>query len=279
MSAATIALAARRIVAVGLAPLRRQRDAVLASDDPEAVHDFRVALRRIRSALRVHRKGLEPAFEARVAPGLRWIAARAGAVRDLDVLATDTLPAIEGRLGASPGRAFVRRLEYERALRRDSLRRALASRRYAKLIADLEGWAGSPESAPKPRRLRAFAARVLQRQHRRVVRVARRPEAATPRGRHRVRIEAKRLRYALQGYASIFTGRDAARYEKRLGEMQEDLGRANDAVVARRCLARLKPGAKFMAHARRVLAAQEGEGRDALDRRLAALERAPRPWK
>jgi triphosphatase len=63
--------------------------------------------------------------------------------------------------------------------------------------------------------------------------------------RHRVRIEAKRLRYAVDGLASILDPSAARRLSARLADLQDVLGRANDAATGERLLASLEPPQAF----------------------------------
>jgi CHAD domain-containing protein len=126
-----------------LAALHRE---VLADEDPEPLHQFRVSLRRLRTAL--HQFG--PALELPDGVGSGRIAAlarRTGLCRDLDVLRqrldTSLLPRLvsEERGALRPA---LKRLQRERRLAFEAVSEALVSSRYLKLLARLGRWQQRP---------------------------------------------------------------------------------------------------------------------------------------
>ncbi len=124
--------------------------ALRTTDEPEAVHQARVATRRLRSDLRT----LEPMLvESRVAPlrsELRWLGRLLGAVRDLDVLAAhlDEVAAGARETDAADIGRLVGHLRTERAQRMLELRDVLTSDRYVTLVEDLGRAARTPRSGP-----------------------------------------------------------------------------------------------------------------------------------
>ncbi|MEO5676908.1 MAG: CHAD domain-containing protein [Usitatibacter sp.] len=231
--------AARTMVAAALGQLQANEPGVLAARDPEYLHQFRVALRRLRSALRVFRTRIEPEFEAQVRVELRWIAQQTSPARDWDVLANQTLPAIlkaHGNLRAA--RSMRSRVAVRRKAARARLRESLLSPRYARLMLELARWlaTAAPEAPGAAEPLAGFAARVVAKGHKRLVAGARQLSALAPAERHQLRLEAKRLRYALEGFEALLRRRRFAAYREALSEIQDDLGRANDAAVAMRLL-------------------------------------------
>ena len=276
------AAAARAILGSALEQLQANEAGVLADPDPEYLHQMRVALRRLRSALRVFRPVLDPSFVERARAELRWISRETGAARDWDVLATATLPAILRAFGeAAATRAVRARMAARRKAARERLREALSTPRYARLVLHLARWLASPSESPaeEPERLAAFAERVMGKRHKRLVAGARKLSALTPSERHELRLEAKRLRYALEGFETLLRRRRFARYRELLSEIQDDLGRANDAAVAGRLLDELPLPPRFGQFARGWLAAETHSSVAALGRhgeRLAEA-RVPRP--
>lgn len=277
------AQAARAIAREALDQLQANEAGVRAGGDPEFLHQFRVALRRLRSALSVFRAALEPEALA-VREELRWLAALTGPARDWDVFAAATLPALLEAFGDTRTAALMRRRARARARAAgDRLREALVSARYARLLLALARWLATPaaplaaprdgESAPPgPAPLALFARRVVRRRHRRLLADARRLSALTPEERHALRLDAKRLRYALEGLASLFRRKAVAAHLEALSEIQDDLGRANDAAVAARLLAELAPPPAFAQFARGWLAAQAHASASGLERHAARLE-------
>ena len=272
--------AARAILAAALEQLQSNEAGVLGDPDPEYLHQFRVALRRMRSALRVFRPALEPGFVAHAREELRWIARETGAARDWDVLATATLPAILHAWGEAPATRSVRaRVAARRKAARETLRAALRTPRYARLVLHLaRGLATpAPQPAEPPEPLAAFAARVLAKRHKRLVAGAQRLSALTPTERHELRLEAKRLRYALEGFESLLKRRRFDAYRALLAEIQDDLGRANDAAVAERLLGELKLPVRFSDFARGWLASETHSSVAALGRHGEVLAEARVP--
>jgi CHAD domain-containing protein len=101
--------------------------------------------------------------------------------------------------------------------------------------------------------------------------------ALTAAERHQLRLEAKRLRYALEGFETLFRRRRFDDYRELLAEIQDDLGRANDAAVAARLMAELKAPASLTQFARGWLAAQTHSSVALLERHAERLAIAKLP--
>ena len=169
---------------------------VIERGDPGALHQARVALRRLRSALAVHAPLFPPSAAARWDDELRWLAGELGAARDLDVLATR----------AGPG-ALADRLRPAREA-----------------------------AAPCARPVRGFAAEALNRLHRKVRKRGRHFARLDDAARHRLRKTVKKLRYTADFFAPLFAddGQSAAlRDHAKLTEaLQDRLGALNDIATA-----------------------------------------------
>jgi inorganic triphosphatase YgiF len=238
----------------------------LASDEPEFIHQARVALRRLRSALRMLGDGGDP-FPADLGEELRWLARSLGAARDADVLLLETLPRMESAAGltALQRRCLRAALQAERLRARAQARSALASPRCARLLLRLVQWSASTAPAGPP--LTAVAPRLARRAQRRLAVQARLFAAQSAERRHRVRILAKRLRYALDLLAPALPRKATAHQIERLAKLQDLLGTLNDARVAVAVCARLLPGDALLLK----LAAWERDGEARL---LPQAERA-----
>lgn len=206
---------------------------------PEFLHQLRVALRRLRSALRVFAPALDSQKAAGVAGELAALAGRLGAARDWDVLATEVLaPAC----AAFPADARLARLAAAAAGQRErsqaAARAALSGRDYGRVMLQLLAFCRRPAPAtttPAPR-LAAFARGELARLQRRVRRRARRAAALGSAALHRVRIAAKHLRYALEFFAPLRSGRRLREPLGHIVALQESLGQLNDLANAARLL-------------------------------------------
>lgn len=217
-------------------------------EDPEGVHQMRVGLRRLRSALVLFKDVLPETERRRFRDELRWLGGTLGPARDLDVLREGLLePARRER----PDDAGLKRLaEDARELRAEAqaeLREALASRRAARLLLELgrfrarAGWreqALSERSAQLFAPARDAAAELLDRRHRKALRAGRRVESLSRSELHRLRIETKKLRYAAELLRSLYPERTkrARKLIARSRDVQEALGAVNDAATAERLL-------------------------------------------
>ena len=249
--------AARAIVAAALDQLQANEEGLIAGADPEFVHQARVALRRMRSVLRVFRDavGRERArtWRDELAAATRAL----GDARDWDVFADETLPAIVAAYGnETVGRSLAQLAGAKRRQARAAARDAIRSRDYAAAILHVSRWLAGNDDGGEPERVSDFAARVLPKRHKGLAeKIERLPQLGIDE-RHRVRIHAKRLRYAVEGLASVLDAQAAHRFSKRLSDLQDALGRSNDAVTGAKLLESLDPPEAFAGFARGWLASR-----------------------
>ncbi|KVQ25215.1 CHAD domain-containing protein [Burkholderia cepacia] len=215
---------------------------VLEYDDPEFVHQMRVALRRLRTLMRFFPRFADRQWRDTLGVDMHWLAALLGTVRDWDVFATESLPALiaaDGGDGEWNGTLDAARAQCVAA--RGELRQALHSARYARLTLGWLEWLGSlalshaEDDAPS---LRRHATKRVRRLFGHLYASPSLTSLDTA-ARHRVRIDAKRLRYALEFFASLASRRTRTETVKTLARVQSVLGEANDAIVALRHLEKL----------------------------------------
>jgi inorganic triphosphatase YgiF len=218
---------------------------VLGGADPEGVHQMRVGVRRLRSALAIFAEALG---EAAVSDEMRWLTGELAPARDIDVFLADILAPVEAHFAGDPGLAALRRVaEAARASAYERAREAVRSRRYARLRlalgksieGDWRAGADGARAALLAGPAAGFANAVLERHHRRLRKAGRRIETLGPDELHRLRILVKEQRYAVEFFASLHPGRRATRYLRTLRDLQDALGTLNDAEVARSLVARL----------------------------------------
>jgi len=222
-----------------LAHFQANLPGTLAGDDPEYLHQARVALRRLRAALRVFRRAC--AFPPELLDGLRDLAAALGPARDWDVLCLETLPAIAPH-GPDPAawQAGMAGLTARREAVAAAMRAQLAAARPGAWLLACQrwllrhGWRDAPEAQRRRQLgpLAGWARAALRRGDRAIRRDARRFAALPVEARHRLRIRVKRQRYVLECLQACYPGRAHARYQAVLRAAQDGLGRANDARVA-----------------------------------------------
>jgi CHAD domain-containing protein len=217
--------------------------------DPEGVHQARVATRRLRSDLRVLAPLLDEGWVAAVVGDLRWLGGALGDVRDADVL----LLRLRGRLDTldaadwPAGLGLVETLKAARADAVAALAEVMGSARYVALLDVLVAAADAPPTTDGARRragkaLPPLVAAPVARLDRLAAAVLERGPSATDEELHRVRIAAKRARYAAEVAAPV-VGRPAQRMADRLAALQGVLGDHHDACVARAWLRAAATGA------------------------------------
>ncbi|HUH10968.1 MAG TPA: CHAD domain-containing protein [Brevundimonas sp.] len=229
---ATTATAFRRIAMACLAQVSANAELLRVVRRPEAVHQMRVGLRRLRAAVGVFKPLLAEAERERIETELKWLAREADAARDLDVFIRDVFHPTALEAPSSGLAALGRRLLTARGQAYDRLLKAIASPRYALLMLEATAWietAALPDDPVVP-----FAVEALGRLHRQVEQRARDLADLDAEARHHLRIRAKRLRYAAEFFCDLFPSRRRrARYLKALERLQDTLGALNDLAVAR----------------------------------------------
>jgi len=238
-------------IGLSVASMKEHQEGLRAGEDPDHVRKTRVALRRLRSNLRTFGEFLDPERTEPVVEELGALAAELGGVRDREVLA--------GRIRAGakllpeadrePVGELTRVLEEEIRTARVSAVAYLDSERFTKLFADLEALAGDPpltEAAGKPAAEVAgpLAAGPWEKLRKGVRALPRDPPDAQL---HRIRILAKRARYAAQAVEPA-VGEPAHAYAAAAAELQTILGEHQDAVTTEAWLAAAAQGqAAFVA--------------------------------
>lgn len=261
----------------------------------ESLHQMRVGLRRLRSALGMFKTLL--ALPQALQDELDWLAGALGEARDWDVLAGHTLAQLDGDAAAGvsgPG-ALAQLTQAAQALAQAKhalVAQAVASTRYTALMLGLQRWLHGSDwrSSCTPRQLQrldagvqGFARRTLRADQHKLMKRGKRLLHATPQQRHRVRIAAKKTRYATEFFASLFSNGKVRPYVGRLAVLQDELGEMNDVQVADRLLQQLPNGqADLQLHAafiRGYLAAraQGGDGQRRMDKAWRRLVKTPLP--
>ena len=265
--------------ALGVSTLRlvRHDPGVRIGEDDEAVHQARVATRRLRSDLRTFGPLLDPAWSDPLREELRWIADLLGEVRDAEVLLARLLDRAadlptEDRTAAE---RLTGRLRDRRAGLRGRLLAAMRSDRYTALLDRLVEAAREPAlapeaDAPSSEALPPLVARAWRKLRRDVRGLG---ESPADEALHQVRIRAKRARYAAEAVApGVGAGPDAL--ADAISRVQDELGELQDAVVAeawlRQAAGRTGPRTAFVAG---LLAGAEREAA------LRARAAWPRAWR
>ena len=266
-------------------------DGALNSDAPEYIHQLRVAMRRLRSAIRTFKPENVEVISAEV----KWLASALGDARDWDVLLTDNLPVLlDGYGDPALARTLMAAGRQRQTDGRSAARAALASPRATLLVLAIGRWVTVPgERTPLPEKdvagnnssdapkikLAQFASQGIRRRHRQLLRDSANLRQLTPEARHQVRIDAKRLRYLVDFFASLFSTSRVERYAKILGRIQDLLGETNDDAIAMMHIESLAPPERFIDFARGWFAARTLANLAGMDAIIADLNDARRFWQ
>lgn len=270
----------RSVVLACLGQLQGNEGGVRDSAAPEFIHQSRVAIRRLRSAIRAWRPLLPADFVAAYDPRWRSLAALLGEARNCDVLLGETLPPLVAAFPAHPdlpvlARHVARRGASCRAAARAALRKGGD---YSRLLLDFTAAVHALPDSPQ-KVAKTLARRALNKHAARVGKLARAAGAANDAAaRHRLRIELKRLRYALEFFAPFYPARRVQRYHRAVSDLLNTLGRMNDLMVAGRFASAALAGHRGdLVHGwlggRHQLLLRE------LDAGLAAFRERTPPWK
>jgi triphosphatase len=230
-----VVAAMRTALTYGVESLRQQRSAVIAGE-PEAIHQFRVTLRRLRAAAELMRGVIHGARLKLYRRELSWVMAAAAQARECDVT-QQVLRARASKLEPALADALeplYAELASRRARAHQTFVAALSCRRYDSLLGRL----AMPvlRKLPPDATVRTMLPATVRRMTRATMKFAARltPQSSPPMF-HRMRIRIKRLRYVLD-LMRAFGGKKMKKAAARLAEMQDLLGTYNDAVTAGRWL-------------------------------------------
>lgn len=204
----------------------------------EAVHDMRVAIRRMRVAGRVFEEFYEPEPFKRYRDHLKGMGARLGVVRDYDVFFEGLdHEELSNWLGESPvlGK-FLEILENKHAVAREDVRIFLKSSDFINFIEGVSEFLGNPNYRFHPKDTQAtevgsFIRKVLTKRMNTLFKYNAIIDDLSLQQYHRLRINAKKFRYALEFFAPV-VGDKAAEAIEKLKDLQDLLGEMNDNVVA-----------------------------------------------
>ena len=289
---ASMGEAAAGALRVPLSALASAEPVAREGSDPEGVHRMRVATRRLQAALSLYAPALDPAAGA-LRGELRWLRRELGDVRDLDTH-LERLGRLQAACDAGAGRAALAPLADLLRRRRDEARRerllpALDGERYLALLAGIASLAEERSDRSRPEattRASAALRPTLRRRGRAFVKALRRARRrSSADDRHRARIRAKQLRYALECSGSLY-GRPARRTIETLRPLQELLGAERDALLAAGSLTSLAAGPEAGELPEATLramsdhaASESRRARELLDELPRASARARRRWR
>ncbi len=226
----------RTILGDCLTGVRTHAQTLRTRRDAEALHQIRVALRRLEVVLGAFGEAFRQSWFAQLRGRAKVVLRALGPARDLDVL-LDTLWPDDAR--ARNVIALRRKAEAARDRAWKTVRRLIRSEDFVLLLDDLAGLeqsrlplGGDMQVGPLSRRLLdQAAARVRKRGHK--------AQGRKEETLHRLRIALKKLRYLTQAFASLYPGRRLKPYLQSVRQLQEELGHLNDLAQVHATMARL----------------------------------------
>ena len=227
----------------GLAHLRANEDCVRSRRDKEGIHQLRVSVRRLRSALALFRDLVPDAERRAIVRRLKWITRQCAEAREWDVFQDELLvPLRKSRPGDSALGDFAAEIEKLRRAADARVAGMLGQARYARNIGKIEQWwigGGwrAPANTPAMQKAVDFSRARMRKFHRRLGKLGKRTDKLDEAGLHRLRIRIKKLRYAVDFLGGLFPGKATRAYRTGLVEIQDCLGALNDIAVARLLLA------------------------------------------
>lgn len=209
---------------------------------PEGVHQMRVGLRRLRAAMSVFKEIAQDERTQAIKDELKWLTEQLGPARDLDVMIEDALYPLHDQ---QPAKREIKLLKAEVEEKREKgftqAAAAVESDRYRKLVLNTALWliAGSWSRRADPlaqsalqRPIDGFAPEVLRRRSKKAAKKGREADELDARGRHKLRIAVKKLRYSTGFFASLFRDKKQKKARKKfedlLKSLQDALGTLND---------------------------------------------------
>lgn len=237
----------RAIMSNCIAQVEDNDTGVAKFHDVESLHQMRVGLRRMRSALAMFDDVLSLPEQLQL--DLDWLVEALGPARDWDVLAGNTLAKVGAALPSAEPLAELKQAAVDKThALHGAAAEAVGSVRYAKFMLALQNWVAGRgwrlalvpgDKTRLKMRVSAFARGILDQDQQRLLKRGKKLAGASDDARHRVRIAAKKTRYAAEFFGALYPKRTVRPYVKALSRLQDELGWMNDAAVAERLLAEL----------------------------------------
>jgi triphosphatase len=216
----------------------------LQAGDPEGLHQARVSLRRLRAAISLFGTLLHDDQIAALKRELKWLTRECGPARELDVFMEHLVKPFARRHRGKEVAAIRDDVKGRREAAFSRAQAAIDTPRFRALALDVVTWIeigdwthanDDPKRTLRARPIARTAAEELRRRFSKMLKRGKRFDTLSPQKRHKVRITAKKLRYASQFFADVFPSATAARRHRKfvvgLKKLQDCLGELNDIAV------------------------------------------------
>jgi inorganic triphosphatase YgiF len=231
---------------IGLTCLKQviDNEPALIKGDPEGVHQMRVGLRRLRAAMSLFAALLHDPQSAAIKAELKWLAGELGPAREFEVLVQRVAPIKRQRRRWRGMPSLSQEIAEQRDAALKRAQDAVKSTRFRSLTFDLTAWLQTGQwTNPQDDLVRdrgdlpiaVYAAEQLTRRWRKVRKKGKALAKLDARSRHKLRIQTKKLRYAAEFFARLFSNKRVVKRRKRflaaLERLQDGLGDLNDIAV------------------------------------------------
>src|SRR6202165_999787 len=205
--------------------------------DPGALHQMRIALTRLRTAIMFFSPMVDDPERMRITDELKWLNAQLGTVRDLDV-AIERLKAVSKQ--RPQAMSYYRHCNEKRADSHRHLARALRSARYRRLIEGMFDWVetgpwsireGKQAARKRATPIVAYSVRTLTQWEEKILKKRRKLLKMGTKKRHRLRLMNKKLCYSIEAFEDLFPDKNFSKQQaslKYLRKAQKSLGQLND---------------------------------------------------
>lgn len=242
----TVEIAFSVIAWACLEHLQLNEDMVLFGEDIEGVHQMRVAIRRLRSALSVFTPIIPKSSHLPLREELRYVGQVLGEARDWDVFALN-LQQLQQYAPDAPLQGLRDIVQKRQQQAYVIVREVLCTPRYSRLLLRMGHWLSHQtwQKDMNKNQLRAlnqpvgeFAAQLMEKHYRRVCKRGKKLMALSNEKRHEFRIDVKKMGYGTRFFTGLYTGKTSQNFVKNLTMLQDELGILNDTAVARDLLNR-----------------------------------------
>ena len=219
------------------------------SDHPEGVHQMRVAMRRLRSALRIFRDVMPLEQYLRVTDEIKWQTKNLGDTRDLDVFMDEIVGPVAAAMDGEPAfSALLKRLAVDRDNARTAAQKEIDNPRFTEFLLQTLGWIEGRKwrnrRAAEPTALLGqpiieLSDKLLSKRFKKVRKQGRIFDTLSVDEKHQLRIDVKKLRYATDFFSSLYGYERVSGFIASLQKLQDGLGYMNDLAVAGNLVAHL----------------------------------------
>lgn len=238
------------ILRQSLGQLLANRAAADCGKDIEGVHQARIAMRRIGTALSLFKSYLTGPEAAHIKAEIRWLISALGKARDLDVFLDEVLPVVAADRPNDKDIAAVKTAAVKaRNTAYRKVRSALNSRRYTDAMLALaswieeRGWRADTYQEQLDAPLLSTAGHLIGRRHRKVLKLGKSFATLSTDQRHEVRLALKKVRYAAEFFVGLYPEAKTRPFISAMRRLQNALGASNDVATAENLLAALIKGA------------------------------------